>query len=281
MASADAGKYLSKLHDKTVLILGGTSGIGFAVAEAAWEFGAKVTISGSNQPKIDSKMEQMKSNNPAGNISKLRGYPCDLANRETMEGNLKSLLDFVTDGGNAKLDHIVFCAGDSPKFKPLAEADVEYIQALGLMRFAAPMLIAKLCANHGYLHQSPSSSFTVTGAVNATKPAKGWSIYAAHGGSIEAMARGLAVDMAPIRVNCVAPGAVHTEIFEAFGGPDQLEATLSSFRDRSLTKTVASPEDLAEAYLYCMRDRFVTGSVIASNGGLLLAGFEISTPKPK
>ena len=70
-AATKPGKYASKLIDKNVLIFGGTSGIGFAVAEAAWEFGAKVTISGSNQPKIDTKLAELKSNNSAGDVSKL------------------------------------------------------------------------------------------------------------------------------------------------------------------------------------------------------------------
>ncbi len=85
-------------------------------------------------------------------------------------------------------------------------------------------------------------------------------------GGIEFFTRGLAVDLAPVRVNCVAPGAVDTEFFQAYGG----ESVLNQFKERTTTKTVGRPEDLAEAYLYCMRDHFVTGTVIGSNGGGLL-----------
>jgi NAD(P)-dependent dehydrogenase (short-subunit alcohol dehydrogenase family) len=271
MAAPKPGKYASKLFDNNVLVLGGTSGIGFAVAEAAWEFGAKVTISGTNQPKIDTKMSEMKSNNPAGDISKLRGFPCDLGSQNKMEENLKALLDFTTNNGQNKLDHIVFCSGDIPPFKPLVEIDVApYTQAGSLLRFVAPITIAKLCAIHGYLNLSPTSSLTLTSGIKTTKPGKGWSVFAGIGGTVEGMARGLAVDLAPIRVNCVAPGAVHTERFEKFA-KDRLEGTLKSYKEKSLTGTVGRPEDTAEAYLYCMRDRFVTGALIESNGGGLLA----------
>lgn len=270
MGSVGPGKYASKLFDKNVLVLGGTSGIGFAVAEAAWEFGARVTISGTNQPKIDKKISEMKSNNPAGDVSGLRGFPCDLGDQETTERNLKSLLAFTTENGKTKLDHIVFCSGDALKIRPLAEVDVAHAQATSMVRFAAPVLIAKICTNYGYLQSSPSSSLTLTSGINTARPQKGWALIAGAGGAGEGLTRGLAVDLAPIRVNCVAPGAVHTELLERFGG-DRLDAMLSSFRESSLTKTVARPEDVAEAYLYCMRDQFVTGSLIESNGGGLLA----------
>lgn len=269
MATAKPGKYASKLFDNKVLVLGGTSGIGFAVSEAAWEFGASVTISGTNQPKIDSKISEMKSNNPAGDVSKLQGFPCDLANQEKMEEELKALFDLATNNGQSKLDHVVFCSGDALSFKSLTDIDIPYIQAVSLLRFAGPAIIAKLLTLHGYLKSSPSSSLTLTSGIRSAKPSKGWTIMAGVGGGVEGVARGLAVDFAPIRVNCVAPGAVHTELLERVGG-DRLAGMLSSFRENSTTNTVGRPEDLAEAYLYCMRDQFVTGSVVESNGGGLL-----------
>ncbi len=267
---AAPGKYASKLHNANVLVLGGTSGIGFAVAEAAYEFGALVTISGTNQAKIDTKIGEMKSNNPAGDVSKLRGFPCDLGDREKMEGNLKALFDFATNNGERKVDHVVFCAGDIPPFKKLEEIDVGYVQAVSMLRVVAPVVIAKLIALHSYVDSSVSSSITLTSGINTAKPGKGWTALAGAGGGVEGTARGMAVDLAPIRVNCVAPGAVHTEIFDKMGGANA-SAMLDMYRDKTLTKTVSKPEDAAEAYIYCMRDRFVTGALIESNGGGLLA----------
>ncbi|ERF74847.1 hypothetical protein EPUS_03231 [Endocarpon pusillum Z07020] len=265
-----AGKFASKLHNANILILGGTSGIGFGVAEAAYESGAMVTISGTNQAKIDTKTAEIKSNNSAGDASKLRGYPCDLGDQEKMEGNLKALFDFATNNGERKLDHVVFCAGDAPAIRKLEEMDVAYVQRVSMIRFAAPVVIAKLITLHSYLNSSPSSSITLTSGINTAKLAKGWAVGAGVGGAVEGTARGLAVDLAPIRVNCVAPGAVHTELFDKVGA-ENLEGMLAMFKDKSMTKTVGKPEDVAEAYLYCMRDRFVTGSLIESNGGGLLA----------
>lgn len=81
--------------------------------------------------------------------------------------------------------------------------------------------------------------------------------------------RGLAVDLKPLRVNIVSPGAVHTEIFGTVPA-ERLDTVLDGFRQKSTTGTVARPEDLAEAYIYIMKDHFVTGSIVESNGGRLL-----------
>jgi NAD(P)-dependent dehydrogenase (short-subunit alcohol dehydrogenase family) len=101
------------------------------------------------------------------------------------------------------------------------------------------------------------------------KPAPGWTMATAICSAITGLARGLALDLKPIRVNVVHPGAVKTELFSMFP-EEQLEGMLKIFRDSSTTGTVGKPEDLAESYIYLMKDEFVTGSVIESNGGALL-----------
>ena len=81
--------------------------------------------------------------------------------------------------------------------------------------------------------------------------------------------RGLAVDLAPIRINLVSPGVVDTEFYNYFAG-EGLEEMMKYFRSETLVGMVGRPEDVAEAYVYAMRDGFVTGSVITSDGGRLL-----------
>jgi NAD(P)-dependent dehydrogenase (short-subunit alcohol dehydrogenase family) len=260
-------KYTSKLRNKRVLVLGGTSGIGFCVAEASIESGATVIVSSSRQPKIDTTIERIKSSYPDCE-ARISGHACDLANTETLEQNLEDLLKFATSGGKEKLDHVVFTAGDSFALKGLVDMTVDSIQKLPTVRFVAVILLAKLLVPK-YITSSAKSSITLTGGVNSTKPGAGWSVLAGWGAAIEGLVRGFAVDLKPIRVNCVAPGAVNTELVQSFAG-DRLDAILKHFRDMTTTGAVGRPEDLAEAYLYCMKDRFVTGSVLHSNGGHLL-----------
>lgn len=272
--SQPTSKYTSKLHNKRVLVLGGTSGIGFAVAEASIESGAIVVISGSRQPKIEATIERIKSSYPDCG-PRLSGHACDLANTEALEQNIEALLQFATNDGKEKLDHVVFTAGDSFRgagdsfrLPGLADMTVELINKLGTVRFVAAILLGKLLVPK-YMTSSPESSITLTGGVNSTKPGAGWGVLAGWGAAIEGLSRGLAVDLKPIRVNCVAPGAVNTELMQSLAG-DMLESVLKRFTNMTTTGTVARPEDLAETYLYCMKDHFVTGSVLHSNGGHLL-----------
>jgi NAD(P)-dependent dehydrogenase (short-subunit alcohol dehydrogenase family) len=260
-------KYTSKLRNKRVIVLGGTSGIGFCVAEASIESGATVIVSSSRQPKIDTTVERIKSSYPDCE-ARISGHACDLANTETLEQNLEALLKFATSEGREKLDHVVFTAGNRFTIRSLVDMTADSIQKLPTVRFVGAILLAKLLVPR-YMTSSAESSITLTGGVNSTKPGAGWGVMAGWGAATEGLARGLSVDLKPIRVNCVAPGAVNTELMQSLAG-DRLDAVLKHYRDMTTTGTVGRPEDLAEAYLYCMKDQFVTGSVLHSNGGHLL-----------
>ena len=74
-------KYTNKLHNKHVLIFGGTSGIGFCIAEACLEHGAHVTISGSNKARLDQSLSRLRNAYPDIPGSNIKGYTCDLSPR--------------------------------------------------------------------------------------------------------------------------------------------------------------------------------------------------------
>ena len=91
------------------------------------------------------------------------------------------------------------------------------------------------------------------------------------GGSLQGLVRALAVDLKPIRVNLIEPGAIETELFRRTAQGDALEVYREKFRAMSLTGEMGTPEDMSEAYIYAMKDAFLTGQCILSEGGLLLA----------
>lgn len=257
-------KYTSKLHDSRVLIFGGTSGMGFCVAEAAIEHGADVCICGSKQAKLEGAISRLQAAYP-DSASKVSGHVCDLSQPDALESNLETALQFAS--ADSMIDHIVFTSGDAVNIVPIAEATVETILKTGNIRFLGPLILAKLAPK--YLSAGPKSSITLTGGTMSHKPTKNWTLMAAWGSGIEGMTRGLAVDLAPIRVNMVSPGAVHTELFDDIPA-ERLDGVLQGFRDGTLLGTVGTPENLAEAYLYPMKDQFVTGKIIESDGGRLL-----------
>jgi NAD(P)-dependent dehydrogenase (short-subunit alcohol dehydrogenase family) len=258
----------NRLENAHVLVFGGTSGIGFAIASMALSNNARVTISGSRQPKVDDKVALLRSLYPSLPADRVSGYAVDLSDMEHLEANLQELFEKATNKGQKKIDHIAFSAGDALNLVQVSEISSPEQIAKGFnVRFTAPVFIAKLLLNNKdyYMPDSPHSSFTLTGGVNTKKPIPGWSIVAGSGGAQEGLMRGLAVDMKPIRVNMVEPGAIATELLAGLG-----EVGMERFRRFTLTGEVGRPEDAAEAYGWFMRDWFVTGTIAQTNGGRLL-----------
>jgi NAD(P)-dependent dehydrogenase (short-subunit alcohol dehydrogenase family) len=87
------------------------------------------------------------------------------------------------------------------------------------------------------------------------------------------MVRGMAIDLAPVRVNLVSPGAVVTELWDKMGmGEEKTQAMLVEMGKQTATGRVGRVEDVAESYLYLMKDQNITGAMISTSGGHLLKG---------
>lgn len=262
------GKYISKLANQRVLVIGGTSGIGYCVAEAAIEHGAHVIISSSNQPKLDKTVARLKEAYPTQTEQQpIVTQVCDLLDSANLDANLESLFKTATSNGTVKLNHVVTTAGDALSLPPLDQVTVDIVNSGMQVRFVAPAVMAKYVQK--YVENSPASSFTMTSGAAGRKPIPGWTLATAVTSATEGLARGLAVDLKPIRVNVVSPGAVNTELFSSFP-KEMVDGMLENFKAKSTTGTVARPEDVAESYVYLMKDQFVTGTVIETNGGSVL-----------
>lgn len=264
----------NRLQDVHVLVFGGTSGIGYGIASMALSNGARVTISGSNAPKLETKIAALQSTYPSLPKSHVTGFPCDLSDTDNLEANLKEVFEKATEGGQKKIDHIAFTAGDAvvlPKLNSLVAEDV--LKGFRV-RLLSCVIIGKLLVSSPgrYMPVSTSSSFTITSGTNTLKPAPGWSVGASWGAASEGLSRGLAVDLKPIRVNCVAPGAIDTPLLQGFLAKLQPEHENKFREEGSLLGTWGTPEDTAEAYGWFMKDRFVTGALAESNGGRMLVG---------
>lgn len=97
---------------------------------------------------------------------------------------------------------------------------------------------------------------------------------AAFGASLEGLTRGMARDLKPVRVNLVHPGVVLTEMMDLIPKDlvpkDSFKAVLENAKAKTLAGSIGRPQDLAEAYLYLMKDQFISGTTITSDGGSLL-----------
>ncbi|KAL7907833.1 NAD(P)-binding protein [Trichoderma velutinum] len=262
-------KYVNKLQGHRVLVLGGSSGVGFCVAEAALEHGAQVIVSSSNQTKLDKAVSRLREHIKAANLGDadklLSSKTCDLGNPDTLDENVVQLLEFATKDG--KLDHVVNTAGDALNTGGLSDVTVKEIWATSQVRATAAIIIAKHLKK--YINNSVKSSVTLTGGTNTWRPLPNWSVIAAAGGATEGLSRGLAVDLRPVRCNCVMLGAVETELLDAIP-KEHRETVLDGFRKEAITGTIATPQEVAEAYIYSMKDSFATGAIIETHGGRLV-----------
>ncbi|KAL1296678.1 hypothetical protein AAFC00_000156 [Neodothiora populina] len=258
---ADQFKYTNKLADKHVLIIGGSSGIGYGVAEGALEHGARVTISSSNPQRCSDAVEKLKKAYPSA-VDRVVGYAASMGDEQTLEANIEKLFEQT-----GKVDHVVYTAGDSLAMIPIKEVTLGPLKQAGMVRYFAPILVAKVAIK--YMESSTASSITFTTGSVSEKPLDGWSVVNGYATALQGTTRGLALDLKPIRVNLVSPGVINTALF---GITDEAkkEEMFKPWVAKMATGAVGQVEDVAEAYLYAMKDKNLTGSMISSNGGALI-----------
>ncbi len=249
----------SKPHNKRILILGGSAGLGLAVAKACIETGAHVTISSSRPVRTESAVNEILNIYPSAS-NRIEGYACDVSTTN-VERKIETLVENVE-----KLDHIVYTAGDSLPTMPLKEVTLEKVQSSGQKRASSALLAAKIGSK--YLTRSNTCSITFsTGSAMERPMPGGWSTLVFFAAGFTGMTHPLAFDPAPIRVNIVAPGVVgNTNLWG--GMPKKLrEQFMRSYAEMVPTGQTGKVEDVAEACLYFLRDANVTGSVLDRNSG--------------
>ena len=266
---ASTPKY-NKLAGKRVLVIGGTTGIGFCVAEGCLEHGATVILTGSSDETAQRAVARLRASYPSAGADQLFGYGCDLAVAiKDIEANVTALLEKATEGGSKLLDHIAFLAGDDFSLRaPISEVQLEGIAPLLTVRLYGGVAVAKLAPR--YMAVSPASSLTLTSGVLSARPVDGMALITTLGSAVSALGLALALELRPIRVNVISPGLVYTERMDRALPESEREAYRQRGKAATTTGEVGNPVDVAEAYLYVMRDRFVTGQDIGSNGGRTL-----------
>ncbi|KAH7019726.1 short chain dehydrogenase [Ilyonectria destructans] len=246
----------NKLYGKHVLILGGTKGIGYGVAEAAIENGARVTIVGSSRDSADTAVSKLRATYPLAQIS---GLSCDLS-KSSVEADLEVIFQQV-----GQINHVVFTATNSlPGMVAVQNLMPEDMEA-GHMRLVVTLIVAKLAARH--LPHDRDSSLTLTSGVVAEQPHPGCCLLAYLAEGTKGLIRALALDLKPLRTNVVEPGYVlDTGLWSGF--TDEYMSTFrSKLAGKMPTGSAGMVEDVAEAYIYCMKDRNCTGEVVKTRSG--------------
>ena len=243
------------LEGKRVLVTGASSGIGRGVAIACSKMGAKVVISGRNEARLQETLAMMQ--NPDEHQMLL----ADLAIDEDIQG----IVDKIEEG----LDGIVLCAGFTI-VKPFKFVSPQDIEAIMDVNYKAPVILSQKLLKKKKINKSASIVFisSVSG-VFVSAPAA--ALYSGSKGAVNGVAKAMALDLSPrgIRVNCVNPGMVDTNIFSKGDiTQEQLEEDVKHYPLGRYGK----PEDIAYAVVYLLSDAsaWVTGTNLKIDGGLTL-----------
>jgi NAD(P)-dependent dehydrogenase (short-subunit alcohol dehydrogenase family) len=134
--------------------------------------------------------------------------------------------------------------------------EVRYWGALKAVKYAAPLIRV-------------GGSITLTSGVASSRPLPAWTIPSSILGAIESLTRTLAVELAPLRVNAVAPGVLRTALWDNMSEADR-ESLYDYIAGKMPVRRVGEASDVAQTYLYLMQQGFSTGQVIVVDGGHVL-----------
>jgi len=235
------------LENARIVILGGSSGIGFATARAALAAGARVTITG----RSEARLAHAKAALPASVDT--------VALDATDEAGTRSLLESF-----GELDHVFVTAGEVASH-PRLEPPSQEIESVMDTRFLPALFAAK----HAAARIRPGGSIIFMSGTASLRPLEAAAAASASCGAVEAFARALAVDLAPVRVNAIRPGFVDTPFLDGVLGAARDEVVAAAAA-RLPVGRIGRPEDVADAVLFLMRNQFVTGVSLTVDGGGLL-----------
>jgi NAD(P)-dependent dehydrogenase (short-subunit alcohol dehydrogenase family) len=227
--------------NQKIVLVGGSSGIGFAVAQQALSAGAEVVIASRSLEKLHAAAKQL-----GGRVQV----------EQVDASDEQSVIDFFQRVG--AFDHLATTIKPQLPSGRFLENDLAAVTAAFDAKFWGQYRLAK----HAVRHIRAHGSIVLTSGVAAQRSYPGYSIVSAMNAATEALAKAIALELAPVRVNAVCPGFVDADR-PISGRVDYVRALVPNLPlDR-----LGAAKEIAEAYLYLFGNAYSTGSVIVVDGG--------------
>ncbi len=232
-----------QLAGKKVVIVGGSSGIGLSTAELAKREGADVIIASRSAAKLDPVAERLNA----------IAIPADVTDDKSVANLFRS---------SGPVDHVVVTAAQL-KTGPFKSVPLEDVKSTMEGKFWGAWRVARAAEFRS------GGSLTLVSGFLSIRPRPNSAIVSAANAAIESLSRALALELAPLRVNCVSPGIIDTPIRAAM--PEEARKEMLARTAASLpVGRVGLGEDVAHQIVACMTNGFMTGSTIYLDGGALV-----------
>jgi NAD(P)-dependent dehydrogenase (short-subunit alcohol dehydrogenase family) len=232
----------ASLQDRTVLVVGRGSGIARAVVLAARSRGAQVVVAGRAAEALEA----------AYGDDAITAASVDVTDDDSIEALARRLgrVDHVVSTVSARARGLL---GDLDRASLLNSFDTKVI---------GPIMLAKHFAGR----IAEGGSFTLFSGVAAFKPAVGYLGVAATNGAADFLARSLALEMGPVRVNAISPGVIDTGIWDSLGEEGK-RRYFEELRAKNPAGRIGTVDDIAEAVLFAMTNLSLTGVTLRVDGG--------------
>jgi NAD(P)-dependent dehydrogenase (short-subunit alcohol dehydrogenase family) len=231
------------LLEQTVVVIGGSSGIGLETARRARSEGAKLILAARDPERLE-------------NASRELGTLSTAAFDATNFDQLKKFFN----GLPTPIDHVLV-TGPGPYYAPLADLDVEKARRDVDAHLFLPMQVARFAAKK----VRPGGTLLFMGGTGGRRPAAG-ALIAALTAAVPALTKALALEVAPVRVNLIAAGFVDTPLSASLLG-DQLDARREQLRATLPIRHVVDPADIAAVAVHLMTNTALTGGTYDIDGG--------------
>jgi NAD(P)-dependent dehydrogenase (short-subunit alcohol dehydrogenase family) len=231
------------LDGQTALIIGRGSGIARAIALAVLEAGGDVIVAGRHQENL---------------ADAYRGTNVGV---ETVDVTDESSIGALADRIGGRLDHVVSTASARAR-GGFADLTGNLVGASFATKVTGPLLLAK----HFGEKLPAGGSFLFMSGATALKPAPGMLAVAATNAAVDAVTAGLAVELAPVRVNAISPGTIDTGAYDALG--EERKAALFAAKSASNpARRIGTARDIADVAVMALTSGFLTGASIPVDGG--------------